>query len=37
MPKASAVSVLIVDDQQSNRGFCIYILSMMGLKDFIEA
>jgi two-component system chemotaxis response regulator CheY len=37
MPKASAVSVLIVDDQQSMRGICKYILSQLGFKDIIEA
>jgi two-component system chemotaxis response regulator CheY len=37
MPKASAVSVLIVDDQQSMRGICKYILNQLGFKDIIEA
>lgn len=37
MPKASAVSVLIVDDQQSMRGICKYILNQLGFKDVIEA
>src|ERR1700750_1471709 len=37
MPKASAVSVLIVDDQQSMRGICKYILTQLGFKDVIEA
>ncbi len=37
MPKASAVSVLIVDDQQSMRGICKYILTQLGFKDIIEA
>lgn len=37
MPKASAISVLIVDDQQSMRGICKYILNQLGFKDIIEA
>jgi two-component system chemotaxis response regulator CheY len=37
MPKASAVSVLIVDDQQSMRGICKYILTQLGFKDITEA
>ena len=37
MPKASAVSVLIVDDQQSMRGISKYILTHLGFKDIIEA
>lgn len=37
MPKASALSVLIVDDQQSMRGICKYILNQLGFKDIIEA
>ena len=37
MPKASAVSVLIVDDQQSMRGICKYILTQLGFKDIVEA
>ncbi|HWA19209.1 MAG TPA: response regulator [Devosia sp.] len=37
MPKASDVSVLIVDDQQSMRGICRYILSELGFRDIIEA
>ena len=37
MPKASAVSVLIVDDQQSMRGIAKYILNQLGFKDIIEA
>jgi two-component system chemotaxis response regulator CheY len=37
MPKASAVSVLIVDDQQSMRGIAKYILTQLGFKDIIEA
>jgi len=37
MPKASAVSVLIVDDQQSMRGICKYILNQLGFQDIIEA
>jgi two-component system chemotaxis response regulator CheY len=37
MPKASDVSVLIVDDQQSMRGICKYILTQLGFKDIIEA
>lgn len=37
MPKASAISVLIVDDQQSMRGICKYILTQLGFKDITEA
>jgi len=37
MPKASAISVLIVDDQQSMRGICKYILTQLGFKDMVEA
>ena len=37
MPKASAVSVLIVDDQQSMRGICKYILNQLGFTNIIEA
>lgn len=37
MPKASDVSVLIVDDQQSMRGICKYILTQLGFKEIIEA
>jgi two-component system, chemotaxis family, chemotaxis protein CheY len=37
MPKASAVSVLIVDDQQSMRGICKYILTQLGFTTIIEA
>ena len=37
MPKASSVSVLIVDDQQSMRGISKYILNQLGFKDIIEA
>jgi two-component system chemotaxis response regulator CheY len=37
MPKASDVSVLIVEDQQSMRGICKYILTQLGFKDIIEA
>jgi two-component system chemotaxis response regulator CheY len=37
MPKASAVSVLIVDDQQSMRGICKYILTQLGFTNIIEA
>ena len=37
MPKASAVSVLIVDDQQSMRGICKYILTQLDFKDIVEA
>ena len=37
MPKASDVSVLIVDDQQSMRGICKYILTQLGFNDIIEA
>ncbi len=37
MPKASAVSVLIVDDQQSMRGICKYILTQLGFTSITEA
>ncbi|WP_029041796.1 response regulator [Cucumibacter marinus] len=37
MPKASQVSVMIVDDQQSMRGICKYILTQLGFKEVIEA
>lgn len=37
MPKASSVSVLIVDDQQSMRGICKYILTQLGFKTIVEA
>jgi two-component system chemotaxis response regulator CheY len=37
MPKASDVSVLIVDDQQSMRGICKYILTQLGFTNIIEA
>ena len=37
MPKASAVSVLIVDDQQSMRGICKYILTQLGFTNIVEA
>lgn len=37
MPKASAVNVLIVDDQQSMRGICKYILTQLGFTNIIEA
>ena len=37
MPKASAICVLIVDDQQSMRGICKYILTQLGFKEIIEA
>ena len=37
MPKASAVSVLVVDDQQSMRGICKYILTQIGFTNIIEA
>lgn len=37
MPKASAISVLIVDDQQSMRGICKYILGQLGFKTISEA
>jgi two-component system chemotaxis response regulator CheY len=37
MPKASALSVLIVDDQQSMRGICKYILNELGFTNVIEA
>ena len=37
MPKASAVSVLIVDDQQSMRGICKYILNQLGFTNISEA
>jgi len=37
MPKASNISVLIVDDQQSMRGICKYILGQLGFKEITEA
>ena len=37
MPKASDVSVLIVDDQQSMRGICRYILEQLGFREIVEA
>ncbi len=37
MPKASSVSVMIVDDQQSMRGICKYILNQIGFTSIIEA
>lgn len=37
MPKASTVNVLIVDDQQSMRGICKYILTQLGFKTIVEA
>jgi two-component system chemotaxis response regulator CheY len=37
MPKASAISVMIVDDQQSMRGICRYILNQLGFTSVIEA
>jgi len=37
MPKASAISVLIVDDQQSMRGICKYILTQLGFTEMMEA
>jgi len=37
MPKASAVSVLVVDDQQSMRGICKYILTQLGFTNIVEA
>ena len=37
MPKASDVSVMIVDDQQSMRGICKYILNQLGFVNIVEA
>ncbi len=37
MPKASDISVLVVDDQQSMRGICKFILNQLGFKDITEA
>jgi two-component system chemotaxis response regulator CheY len=37
MPKASAISVMIVDDQQSMRGLCKYVLNQLGFTNVIEA
>lgn len=37
MPKASSLSVLIVDDQQSMRGICKYILNQLGFTNVVEA
>ena len=37
MPKPSSVSVMIVDDQQSMRSICKYILGQLGFRDIVEA
>ena len=37
MPKASAINVMIVDDQQSMRGICKYILTQLGFTNIVEA
>lgn len=37
MPKASGIKVLIVDDQQSMRGICKYILGQLGFREITEA
>jgi len=37
MPKASSVTVMIVDDQQSMRSICKFILGQLGFKEIIEA
>lgn len=37
MPKASSISVLIVDDQQSMRGISKYILTQLGFREIMEA
>jgi len=37
MPKASSMCVLIVDDQQSMRGICKFILNQLGFKNVVEA
>lgn len=37
MPRASEISVLVVDDQQSMRGICKYILNQLGFKEITEA
>ncbi len=37
MPKASTISVLIVDDQQSMRGICKFILNQLGFQKITEA
>lgn len=37
MPKASAINVMIVDDQQSMRGICKYILNQLGFTNIVEA
>ncbi len=37
MPKAASINVLIVDDQQSMRGICKYILGQLGFKEITEA
>ncbi|NOZ33573.1 MAG: response regulator [Alphaproteobacteria bacterium] len=37
MPKASAIKVMIVDDQQSMRGICKFILNQLGFKEIVEA
>jgi two-component system, chemotaxis family, chemotaxis protein CheY len=37
MPKASEIKVMIVDDQQSMRGICKFILNQLGFKEIVEA
>lgn len=37
MPKAAGISVLVVDDQQSMRGICKYILGQLGFQTITEA
>lgn len=37
MPKASAIKVMVVDDQQSMRGICKYILTQLGFSQITEA
>jgi two-component system chemotaxis response regulator CheY len=37
MPKASSISVMIVDDQQSMRSICRFILGQLGFRDIVEA
>lgn len=37
MPKASTIKVMVVDDQQSMRGICKYILTQLGFAHITEA
>jgi len=37
MPKAQSINVLVVDDQQSMRGLCRYMLNQLGFTNIVEA